>query len=316
MTGQVLPLVARLSADEEREWLDSLNAELAPEVEVRALADMSDDERRTARVAIVANPDPAKLAALPALEWIQSLWAGVERLVAEMPADGPKVVRLVDPQMAETMSEAVLAWTLYLHREMPRYARQQARRIWQEHSLKTPDQQTVALLGLGNLGKSAALRLKANGFNVIGWSRSSKTIDGIETFSGTDGLATTLSRADIAVLLMPLTPDTRGLINADTLGHMRPGAGLINFARGPIIDDTALLEALDSGRVGHAVLDVFAVEPLPDDHPYWGHPSVTVLPHISAPTTQSTASRIVRDNIRAYLETGTLPPTVDLVRGY
>ncbi|WP_417686867.1 2-hydroxyacid dehydrogenase [Roseibium sp.] len=316
MSVRVLPLVARGPEDELSSWIDSLNSALGPETTVRLLPDLSREESAAVEVAIVANPDPADLASLPALKWVQSLWAGVERMVAELPANGPKIVRLVDPQMAETMSEAVLAWTLYLHRDMPRYARQQAERKWQEHTLKLPSERIIAVLGLGNLGQAAALRLKANGFNVIGWSRSSKDIAGVETRCGEDGLKSVLSRADIAVLLMPLTEDTRDLIDTRRLSWMPHGAQVINFARGPIIDDDALLGALDEGRIAHAVLDVFAAEPLSDDHRYWDHPSVTVLPHISAPTIHSTASRIVADNLRTYFDKGTIPQAVDRTRGY
>lgn len=313
---KVLPLVARASAEEQNDWIESLGKILAPKHEIKRLSDLSAAERSETQVAIVANPDPADLLTLPNLKWVHSLWAGVERMVAELPEDGPDIVRLVDPQMAETMSEAVLAWTLYLHRDMPRYARQQAGKIWLEHGLKLPSEQTVTVLGLGNLGKAAALRLKANGFDVCGWSRSAKTIDGIKTYSGDDGLAAVLGKTDICVVLMPLTADTRGMLDTDTLARLPGGAKLINFARGPIIDDPALLDALDSGRIGHAVLDVFATEPLPADSPFWDHSSVTVLPHISAPTIQSTASKIVAHNITDYFETGSLPPCVNRNRGY
>ncbi len=313
---RVLPLVARAAAEEQDAWIESLGKILAPKHEIKVLSDLSAAERAEAQVAIVANPDPADLLTLPNLKWVHSLWAGVERMTAELPEDGPDIVRLVDPQMAETMSEAVLAWTLFLHRDMPRYARQQSGKIWLEHSLKLPSEQTVTVLGLGNLGKAAALRLKANGFNVCGWSRSAKTIDGIDTCSGSDGLTAALAKTDIAVVLMPLTPDTRGMLDATALAKLPQGAKLINFARGPIIDDGALLDALDSGRIAHAVLDVFATEPLPADSPYWDHPSVTVLPHISAPTIRSTASQIVAGNIEAYFETGNLPHCVNRCRGY
>ncbi|MEP0232368.1 glyoxylate/hydroxypyruvate reductase A [Roseibium sp.] len=313
---RILPLVARAPAEELQGWLETLNKALASDAQVKLLGDLTPEERKAAEVAIVANPDPAELLKLPNLKWVHSLWAGVERLSSELPKDGPEIVRLVDPQMAATMSEAVLAWTLYLHRDMPRYARQQIQKTWQEHTLKLPSERTVTILGLGNLGKTAALRLKANGFNVCGWSRSAKQIDGIETHSGADGFKTALSKADITVLLMPLTPDTKGMLDAKALASMPAGASLINFARGPIIDDNALLEALDEGHIDHAVLDVFASEPLPDVHRYWDHPSVTVLPHISAPTTQSTASRIVAGNIAEYMKNGTIPESVDRSRGY
>jgi glyoxylate/hydroxypyruvate reductase A len=312
----VVPFVAETGSAEYPVWLKALPQALTGFAEVKPFAVLTDAERRAAKVAIVANPDPAEVAALPGLVWVQSLWAGVERLAAELPQDGPLIVRLTDPQMAETMSEAVLAWTLYLHRDMPRYAAQQRQRIWREHRLKTPAEHTVAVLGLGKLGSASALRLKANGFDVIGWSRSEKHLDGISCFHGADGLTAVLGRADIVVLLMPLTDDTRGLIGADALNACKPGAALINFARGPILDDAALLAALDQGRLSHAVLDVFDEEPLPEGHPFWGHDRITVLPHISAPTIPATASKLVAENIGRYFADGTVPPGVDRKRGY
>jgi len=312
----VVPFVSSASPDERQVWRDALPCALAGIAEVKPFETLSEDERLAARVAIVANPDPAKVAALPNLVWVQSLWAGVERLAADLPEDGPEIVRLTDPQMAETMSEAVLAWTLYLHRDMPRYAAQQRRKLWQDHYLKTPQERTVGVLGLGKLGAAAAHRLKSNGFNVFGWSRSKKTLDGIGCFHGLDGLRTVLGSSDIIVVLMPLTEETRGLIGRDELAACKKGASFINFARGPILETAALLEALDTGLLDHAVLDVFDEEPLPETSPLWDHGKVTVLPHISAPTIVSTASKIVAENIGGYFSDGTVPPSVDRRRGY
>lgn len=312
----VVPFVSSASPDERQAWREALPRALDGIAAVKPFEDLTEDERAAARVAIVANPDPADVAALPNLVWVQSLWAGVERLMGELPADGPKIVRLTDPQMAETMSEAVLAWTLYLHRGMPRYVAQQRQKIWQDHELKRPQERTVGVLGLGKLGAAAALRMKDNGFNVLGWSRTEKSIDGIVCHHGRDGLLDVLGQSDFIVLLMPLTDETRGLLGKDELTACKTDASIINFARGPIIDTVALIDALDHGPLGHAVLDVFDEEPLPLSSRLWDHDKVTVLPHISAPTIISTASRIVADNIGRYYEDGTIPPAVDRDRGY
>nr|MEC9419014.1 glyoxylate/hydroxypyruvate reductase A [Pseudomonadota bacterium] len=312
----VVPFVSSASPDERQSWREALPKALDGIAEVKLFEDLTEDQRSEARVAIVANPDPANVAALPNLVWVQSLWAGVERLMGELPANGPKIVRLTDPQMAETMSEAVLAWTLYLHRGMPRYIAQQRQKIWQDHALERPQERTVGVLGLGKLGAAAALRMKANGFNVLGWSRTEKSIEGIVCRHGRDGLLEVLGKSDFIVLLMPLTDETRGLLGQDELSACKNGAAIINFARGPIIDTAALINNLDNGPLGHAVLDVFDEEPLPPSSPLWDHDKVTVLPHISAPTIISTASRIVADNIGRYFEDGTIPPAVDRDRGY
>ncbi len=312
----VVPFVSSASPDERQSWREALPKALDGIADVKPFEDLTEDQRSEARVAIVANPNPANVAALPNLVWVQSLWAGVERLMGELPANGPKIVRLTDPQMAETMSEAVLAWTLYLHRGMPRYIAQQRQKVWQDHALERPQERTVGVLGLGKLGAAAALRMKANGFNVLGWSRTEKSIEGIACRHGRAGLLEVLGQSDFIVLLMPLTDETRGLLGQDELSACKKGASIINFARGPIIDTAALINKLDNGPLGHAVLDVFDEEPLPPSSPLWDHDKVTVLPHISAPTIISTASRIVADNIGRYFEDGTVPPAVDRDRGY
>ena len=193
-----------------------------------------------------------------------------------------------------------------------------SRREWRELPLVRASDRRVAVLGLGALGSAAARRLADHGFDVRGWSRSPKRIDDVDSASGDDGLVRTLQQADIAINLLPDTPATRGLLGADAFAAMPAGSDVVNFGRGPTIDDDALLAALDSGSIGHAVLDVFAVEPLPPDHRYWSHPNVTVLPHISGPTSPDTAADIVAANLRAYFAEGTLPTDalVDRRRGY
>lgn len=312
---KIIPFVSRGGSAETAVWLEALRKAM-PEFLVESLETLDHETCDAADVAIVANPAPADLQQLPNLRWVQSLWAGVERMVAELPTGDMKIVRLVDPQMANTMSEAVLAWTLYLHRDMPRYRIQQTEKIWRDHQVRRSSERTIGILGLGQMGRAAAAKLLQQGFVVCGWSRSQATIEGVATYSGPEGFDTVLSKSDIIVLLMPLTDRTRGLIDAKALSKTRGGGSLINFARGAIIDDGALLSALDSGQLDHAVLDVFAEEPLQDTSPYWAHPSVTILPHISAPTTRSTASKIAAENIARFFQTGEIPEFIDRSRGY
>jgi glyoxylate/hydroxypyruvate reductase A len=162
----------------------------------------------------------------------------------------------------------------------------------------------------------AAQRLKDNGFQVSGWSRSAKQIDEIETFSGDTGLQDILQQSDILLCLLPLTASTRALLNAERLALLPRGASVINFARGPIIESQALVNSLDRGHLKHAVLDVFDQEPLPRENPLWAHSAITILPHISAPTTMESATKIVAKNIGCYRQTGELPTAVDISRGY
>lgn len=310
-----LALVTRMDTQTEAMWRETL-ADALPEETILCFRDMNEAERQDTELAIVANPDPAHVAALPNISWIHSLWAGVERLVAELGTSAPPIVRLVDPELARAMAEAVLAWTYYLHRDMPAYRQSQTKAAWQPRDYRHPRDVTVGILGLGELGRAAAERLRGAGFNVMGWSRSPKIVDGLETLSGNGGLDHMLAASDIVICLLPLTVETRGMLNASRFAGMKPGASLINFARGPVIVDADLIAALDAGRLSHAVLDVFAQEPLPDSAAFWAHPSVTVLPHISGPTDRFTAAGIVAANIRKWRQTGAMPKTVDFQAGY
>ena len=310
-----IPFVARIREDESAVWIEHLSRAM-PGERIVPVSGLAAEEVTAAEVAIVANPDPEDLAGMASLKWVHSVWAGVENLVGGLCGSGLTVVRLVDPNLAMTMAEAVLAWTLYLHRDMPRYASQQKRKEWLPHPYVKPQNRSVGLLGLGELGVAAARTLLAAGFDVRGWSRSPKRIEGVATCHGDSGLSDMLSATDILVCLLPLTDETRGLLNERRLALLPKGASLVNFGRGPILDTAALSAALDSGAMAHAVLDVFDEEPLPADSPLWSHPCITVLPHVSGPTDPETASGIVAANVRRYRETGTIPPGVDLARGY
>lgn len=311
----IVPFVHGLNSVEGDQWLTALLA-AQPEFDIVQSKQVTPAQASQVQVAIVANPDPAHLAKLPNLKWVHSLWAGVEKLMSALPDPNVRVARLIDNCLTDTMSEAVLAWTLYLHRDMPLYAAQQAKGIWHQWPVRTPSERTIGVLGLGELGSAAATRLAANGFEVLGWSRSPKQIDGLTTFCGDDGLRHVLRNADIIVLLLPLTPDTRGLIGSQALSLMKKGSSLINFARGTIVETEALNAALDSGLLNHAVLDVFTVEPLPADNQLWTNPRVTILPHISAPTNKSSASAHVVGSITRWFAGGSAPIFVDVAQGY
>jgi len=311
----VIAFISRIDDDDQRKWVRALQAAL-PDQRIVTIDEMSDEDKHRAEVAIVANPDPMDLSQLPNLKWVQSLWAGVERMISELPDTTFSIVRMTDPQLAATMAEAVLAWTLYLHRDMPRYREQQSQKLWLQHDVPLPGERTVGLLGLGHLGQCAAAKLVGQDFRVCGWRRSASHVEDVEMFSGDEGLDQVLAQTDILVCLLPLTDQTRGLLNAKRLAMLPQDAALINFARGPIVDDAALIESLDSEHLRHAVLDVFDSEPLPTDNPYWNNPKVTVLPHISAPTNRTTASIIAADNIRTFLQTSHIPAGVDRETGY
>ncbi|MBR9883348.1 MAG: glyoxylate/hydroxypyruvate reductase A [Oceanospirillales bacterium] len=312
---QQIPFIADIDVHEHRLWLESLNAAL-PELEILSSTAFSDEQAKEARFAIVANPQPSELRRFSSLIWVQSLWAGVEKMVSMPELENIAIVRMQDPELARIMAEAVLAWTLYLHRDMPLYARQQREQLWRQHLYTPTSERTVGILGTGNLGQAAARALMANGFDVCTWSRSPDQTEQTRHFAGKAQLDEMLGNCDILVILLPLTEETQQLLNNDRLAALKPGASLINFARAAIVDYPALMQQLDCGALKHAVLDVFETEPLPADDPLWAHPDITLLPHISGPTDIKSASRIVQANIRRYLVDGDVPEAVDYRRGY
>lgn len=307
-----LLLACDVGADEASSWRAALAAALPGERLVES-KDAADD----IEVAIVANPRPGALAGLPRLRLIQSLWAGVDRLLADptLPAGVP-IVRMVDPAMSAAMAETAQWAVLALHRGFFRYARLQREGRWAPHGQRRADEQVVAVLGLGQMGRGTALRLAAQGYRVRGWSTRPTAIEGIETHAGAAALDTLLAQADIVLNLLPLTPATRGLFDAARFARMKPGASLVNLARGAHVVEADLLAALDAGRLRHAVLDVFQTEPLPAGHAFWSHPRVTVLPHAAAQTDPRSAARVVAANLRAWRAGRPLANLVDRQRGY
>jgi glyoxylate/hydroxypyruvate reductase A len=315
MTSVIIPFVSSLNAQEEQDWVSALSSAL-PSESIKPFSTLSKQQKQAAEIAIIANPNPDDLKQLPNLVWVHSVWAGVEKLLQGNATPNYSIVRLIDPELSRTMSEAVLAWSLYLHRNMPDYRMQQAKAVWNPLPYVPAPERKIGVLGLGELGQASAKLLKNFGFSVIGWSRSAKDIAGVECLNGQDGLDDLLSQSDILVCLLPQTPETEGLLGHENLAKLKPGAQLINFARGKIVDEDALLHELNVGRIHHAVLDVFQYEPLPRSHTFWTHPNITVLPHISAPTTVESAVSIVAQNIRNYRHLNMLPATVDVQLGY
>ena len=307
-------IAADFDAAEWAAWWPALSAALPAERLVRSVAEAGTD---IIDVAFVANPPLGALQGLTPLRLIQSLWAGVDKLLADpsVPTDVP-LARMVDPAMNEAMAETALWAALGLQRDFFTYAAQQRSAQWRPHGQRRAHDITVAVLGLGQMGSSAARRLARHGFRVLGWSTRPCAIDGIETDAGDAGLPKVLATAQIVLNLLPLTNATRGLFNATTFALMPKGASLINLARGAHVVEGDLLAALDRGYLRHAVLDVFAIEPLPTDHPFWSHPQVTVLPHIAAQTDPRTAAQIVAHNVRALRSGGDMRDLVDRGRGY
>jgi len=319
VNNSIISFVSQLAEQEQADWLQLLSVKLPNEC-IKLDKDLSVDQKLQCEIAIVADPDPVILSQYSNLVWAQSLWAGVDALVSTLSDDNSapkfKLIRLIDPILAQTMSEAVLTWVLYLHRDMPKYLRQQKQAKWQQHRYLLPQERTVGILGLGELGKVSALRLVQNGFNVLGWSQSQKLINGVHCYCGGDGLATMIKQCDTLICLLPLTSNTYQLIDNDLLKSLPQGASIINFARGGIVANDDLIKNLDNGHLDHAILDVFEQEPLNENDPFWSHDKITVLPHISAPTHFESAGKVAANNIKNYRESAQLPVHIDWQKGY
>ncbi len=305
-------------ARERGDWLRALR-DAGPE-----FSWWSDDDGEIAResidAAVVANPAPAALRGMPRLRLVQSLWAGVDRLLgdATVPPDVP-LARMVEPMLSAAMAETALWATLSLQRGFFDYVAQQWAGVWQQLEQRRAEDMRVLVLGLGQMGCAVASRLAAQGFAVSGWRLSlgaASTPCAVSAHAGNGALAGLLAASDIVLNLLPLTAATSGLLDARFFASMRRGASLVNLARGAHVVDDDLLAALDAGHLRHAVLDVFQVEPLPAEHRYWQHPRVTLLPHVAALTDMRSAAQVVAANLRAVRDGTALAHRVDRARGY
>ncbi len=279
------------------------------------------DRRAVHYVASWKHP-PGSLTGLPNLAAIFSLGAGVDFLFADEKLPAAPIARIVDPDLTTRMSEYIVLHCLIYLRQQRRYDRQQREALWDDDRNQPAARAVrVGVMGLGELGQDAARKLAVIGFDVAGWSRSPKTIEGLQTFSGEDGMKAFLARTDILVSLLPLTPDTCGIINAELLSGLAQGGRLggpflINAGRGGLQVADDILAALDAGTLKGATLDVFETEPLPSDSPLWRHPGVTITPHNAAMSEPEAIASLVAAQIRR-LEAGEpMQHIVDPARGY
>jgi glyoxylate/hydroxypyruvate reductase A len=284
-------------------WIERFRRRL-PDRKVVSLGEPF-DRRDVEYVASWKHP-PGSLAGLPNLSAIFSLGAGVDHLIGDPRLPDVPIVRVVDTDLTERMSEYVVLHCLMHLRQQRRYDAQQREKVWgeEQHPPAARDVR-VGVMGLGVLGTDAARKLAIMGFDVAGWSRSPKSLDGIQTFSGEDGLEAFLARTDILVSLLPLTAETRGILNKGLLARLARdgrlgGPILINAGRGGLQVEADILAALADGTLAAATLDVFQTEPLPSDSPLWTHPAVTVTPHNAAASDADAISAYVADQIRRF----------------
>jgi glyoxylate/hydroxypyruvate reductase len=302
------------SVDSAMRWQTELGR-LAPELDVRIWPDIGNPAE--IEYALVWRPQPGLLASLPNLGLILSLGAGIDHILRDSRSpNAVPIVRLVDPYLTGAMSEYVALQVLRLHRHDLDYTLQQRAEVWRELAQKNAGERPVGILGFGVIGQDAGHKLAALGFLVRGWSRRQRTVTGFRLYAGDDGLQQILATSEIIVCLLPLTPETEGILCAHSFSSLPHGAGLVNAGRGGHLVEEDLIPALDSGQLSAAVLDVFREEPLPPGHPFWQHPRILVTPHIAGTTNPRTAAPIILDNIRRFQERRPLLNLVDSVSGY
>lgn len=288
-------IVATADSSATRRWQTVMQAAL-PQYDVVAWE--AGAPASGARYAIVWSPPDGVFQTEKQLEAVFNLGAGVDGILSLPSLPDIPVFRLEDAGMAPQMAEYVIHSLASLSRGFDSYVRDQHQARWAPMPATPYEAWPVGIMGLGQLGAHVATVVAGLGYPVAGWARSPRKHEGVQVFHGSDQLKDFLARTRVLVNLLPLTPETTGIINAELLAGLRPDAVIINIARGGHVVDADLLAALDSGQVQKAVLDVFNQEPLPADHPYWSHPRVTVTPHIAAATLEADAATQISNRIR------------------
>ena len=269
-----------------------------------------------AEVAVCWNPPAGALAALPKLRLVHSIAAGVDNILSDPTLPDVPLCRVVDPQHARGMSEFVTWGVLHYHRQLDRVLANQSRERWLRHNQRDPSTCSVGIMGLGEIGSRVATDLRRFGFAVRGWARQARELAGIETFAGPQQFKTFLQGTDILICLLPLTAETRGILNAATFDQLPPGAKLIHVGRGDHLVSDDLVTALTTGQLGGAIVDVFPTEPLPPGNASWRAPNLIVTPHMASVASSSTIGMQVAHNARLLVRGEPLRNVVDVSRGY
>lgn len=299
---------------ETQEWIDAFR-QVAPDLDLRIYPDMGN----TADIdfAVAWRPPQGVFAQLPNLKVLHSLGAGVESMIHD-PTLGPGVTvcRVVEDRLTLGMSEYVLLHVLRYHRRLDELIANQKAKAWTFFPPAYTPATTVGILGLGRLGIDAGEKLAALGFRVVGWSQTEKQVRGIESYAGPGQLDDFLRVCDMLVCLLPLTPETTGILNRRTLGLLKPGAYLINAGRGGQLVDADLLALLDEGHIAAATLDVFHQEPLPRDNPFWTHPRITITPHNASDSLPLPVAKSIMEQYERFKAGRPLQNMVDRTKGY
>ena len=298
--------------DQNTGWQAALSKEL-PALTIASYPDVPDAS--AIHYGVVWGHPFGDLKRYPNLRAIFSLGAGMEHLLNDPELPDVPLISLGDPAMSQDMANYALYWVIDFHRHMQHYRVEQARPQW--HRLETPPTNdfNVVVLGLGRIGQHVAELIQQAGFNVTAWDFKPKTSETLTTAAGLDALSELLPTSDVVISCLALNERSHQLINADFLAQLPMGGHVVNISRGGVIDENALLDALDRGRLSAVALDVFSVEPLPTEHRLWTHAKVNVTPHMAGPTHISSAASVIAGNIRR-MERGEQPePIFDRSRG-
>lgn len=295
------------------QWREIFAREM-PQVEFRCWPDLGRTE--DVRFLVAWTLPDELIASLPNLEILFSIGAGIDQLDLGRLPPGLRVVRMIEPGITDTMADYVAMAVLALHRDLPFHLAEQRAGRWSWRNVPPARQRRVGMMGLGELGRAALTALAPHGFQLAGWSRARRTIDGVECFAGDAGLLPFLARSEILVCLLPLTSGTRDILNRVTFAAMPRGAQLVNVARGGHLVQDDLLEALDNGHLSAAILDVTDPEPLPAGHPFFTHPAILLTPHVAGITRTDSAVHALIDNLRRAIANEPLAGEIDRRRGY
>jgi glyoxylate/hydroxypyruvate reductase A len=308
------PILAIYATTSRADWWQSHLQSLLPELDCRLWDNI--DTPEAVEYAVVWSPPQGWLAGFDHLRCIVSIGAGIDHVLAdEALPDHVPIIRTTGDDLTQRMREYVCLHVLAQHRQLFATRTAQSEGQWQPLITPPASELTVGIMGLGKLGSNAASSLAHLGYRVVGWAQQQHTIEGVCCYHKTQ-LDQFLEQCNLLVCLLPLTPHTRGILNASLFSKLKTGAGLINVARGDHLIEQDLIEALDSGQLSHATLDVFQQEPLPEDHPFWHHPDITITPHIASLIDPVSGGKEIARNLKDFMQGRPVADLTDRSRGY
>jgi glyoxylate/hydroxypyruvate reductase A len=296
------------------QWRNAL-LESSPDLEVEVYPEDTDPDET--EFILTWNPPEGVFEHYPNLKVISSMGAGINHILkhSDLPKDAV-ITKVNDQNLKQDLSVFVLTLVLDHLRNMPLYFHQKQQKVWTPSGYSRPRDKTVGIIGVGAIGQEIGKVLVKNGFEVKGWSRSEKQLDSIECFHGSDQFNEFLSHCEIAICTLPLTNETSGILDNKLFSKLPDGAYLINVGRGAHLVENDLWEALDSGKLSGAALDVFDEEPLPEDHPFWEHPKISITPHTASITDPVSISKTVAQNAKRLQRREKLLDTISVEKGY